>query len=49
MHTSAAGTTVYIDEGVDTPEDTFDPSGFPTTIRFTGPGLLVADIDADAA
>lgn len=49
------GATVYIDDiGVDIviPEDTFTPDGWPTTIRFVGPGNTfgsgtVIDIDSD--
>jgi hypothetical protein len=49
-----AGATVYIDDlgglgGIVVPEDTLTPDGWPTTIRFVGPGAsLVVDIDADA-
>lgn len=43
------GMTMYIDENVIVPEDSFDPQGFPTSIRFVGPGASpVVDIDAEA-
>ena len=42
------GATVYIDEGFATPEDTFTLDGWPTTVRFVGPGLTVEIIDSDA-
>lgn len=45
---AVSGTTMYIDDNVDVPEDSFDPLGFPTTIRFVGPGASpVVDIDLD--
>ena len=52
------GATVYIDDsgtdpGTVIPEDSFTPDGWPTAIRFTGPGDtfgsgVVLDIDSDA-
>ena len=52
-----SGATVYIDDSlpsvVDVPEDTFTADGWPTTVRFVGPGDsfgsgVVLDIDSDA-
>jgi hypothetical protein len=58
---SVTGSSVYIGDGTDgmvsgdgiIPEDTFTSDGWPTTIRFTGPGDtfgsgIVIDIDSDA-
>ena len=64
-HANPLGATVYVDDGtagmapadgsapVAVPEDSFTPDGWPTAIRFTGPGDtygsgVVIDIDSDA-